>query len=976
MADLQPGREIAGRYVIEAPLGEGGMGVVAVARDRRLDRRVALKLLPKERLGNAEARERLLREARAAAALQHPAIVQVHDAGETPDGGAFVVLELVKGKTLRALFRSGGLGRAAGLRALAEAARALGTAHRAGLIHRDVKPDNLMLRDDGRIAILDFGLARPIEPVAGAPLLTAEGTIVGTPAYMAPEQAVGGQLDGRTDQFALAVVAFELLAGRVPWDAANPVAVMAQIIKGPVPSPSSLEPGLPKDADEVLLEALARDPADRFPDMESFAAALERLAAACVGVASAELASTQVRVTDAPTETVETRRPAATWRNVAIAAGAMVLGLIVCSPIDFPKTRQRPERGSVFPRPGSVLSCPLFEARWKGAPAPWLGAAAATAACERAALGAPVERTRTPAELLDLPRTPLDSFPAAPFDAPDALGRMRTAAYSLATSTEGVVLEGQIEASGNAFRVRLRVGGRVSPDSPRAPAVGQGPDPVTAVHEALRKLPLSEAGDEPGLSWLLADSRQDLLLLDDWAASLQSGVAVGPSCRQVVLAAARLGPIAALADRRCRELVELPGEPLPLPELDSSSPALRWRSVTARAQTDPEADPAALAAHLEPVRSSATTVQARAVLAATEAQLALRRGDTEQARTLALRALQENPRLAFAWNLLSPSSYNQPGFEPTHRAMSAWVPHLARGWNERAATEKDVARRLEFQRRAVALAPGVAHYSLKLAESLVSAGEREEARALVAQLDQSGFKGPAEAARVLVEASEGKLGAARSRGVKALLALDAFGRPLAGDELLLDWTLQLAEALGRARETADAIVEKLGGEKPRLHPGGIGAARGLALACARASPDLARACFAGLRDFMKQGRFPAGHLADTALLLDGAEAYSRGELMAASAAWRQLVPSGRAPWLAAEAFDASGEPALAEQVDAAQMRRPFASGVSPAQVRTARRAAKSGDKARAQTLAKQLVEAWQTADEPPPTLAEMRSLAK
>jgi serine/threonine-protein kinase len=220
---LSPGQTLD-RYVIEEALGAGGMGVVYRAYDPKLARRVALKIVPVPREGSAsEITARLLREARAAAALDHPNTLAIFDVGAL-DGVMYIAMELVPGVTLRE--RLGAPASVAErVRWLLDVARALAAAHRVGIVHRDVKPENVMIRQDGVVKVLDFGLARTfasVEPVSGVDWarlgphldnLTHAGAILGTPLYMAPEQVRGEVVDARADQFAWAVVAFEVFAG-------------------------------------------------------------------------------------------------------------------------------------------------------------------------------------------------------------------------------------------------------------------------------------------------------------------------------------------------------------------------------------------------------------------------------------------------------------------------------------------------------------------------------------------------------------------------------------------------------------------------------------------------------------------------------------------------------------------------------------------------------------------------------------------
>jgi eukaryotic-like serine/threonine-protein kinase len=275
------------RYTIEGLLGDGGMGQVYRAHDARLGRRVALKLVKPSKADDApdaEATARLVREARAAAQLDHPNAVALFDVGEA-DGAAFIAMELVAGKTLRAFVGDAGVSWREKLRWLVDVARALDAAHKAGVVHRDVKPENVMVRDDGVIKVLDFGIARraqiPIDP--GAPTesqhlgtLTARGVTIGTPLYMSPEQLRTDALDGRADQFSWGVVAYELLGGRLPWGSNNDALSLAAAILTAEPPPlASLVPELPVEADEAIHRALSKAPGARFATMGELVAALE-----------------------------------------------------------------------------------------------------------------------------------------------------------------------------------------------------------------------------------------------------------------------------------------------------------------------------------------------------------------------------------------------------------------------------------------------------------------------------------------------------------------------------------------------------------------------------------------------------------------------------------------------------------------------------------------------------------------------------
>ena len=302
-------------YRIVGPLGRGAMGEVYRAVDQRLGREVALKMLPRDVEGDVEWQSRLLREAQAASALNHPGIVTLFDIASA-DGRSFLVMELVSGEPWSTLARRGVTWTRA-LALTAAAADALAAAHRLGILHRDIKADNLMVTDDGQVKVLDFGLAKlradlvpptvparpdpgprlpdPAEladaslaatllPALGSPSglssdLTQAGHLVGTPAYMAPE-CYDGTADPRSEVFALAVVAYELLVGKRPFDRDGALATMAAIrLDDPTP-PSKAAPTrkIPPRVDRVVLRALAKEPAARFADMTSFAAALREAA--------------------------------------------------------------------------------------------------------------------------------------------------------------------------------------------------------------------------------------------------------------------------------------------------------------------------------------------------------------------------------------------------------------------------------------------------------------------------------------------------------------------------------------------------------------------------------------------------------------------------------------------------------------------------------------------------------------------------
>jgi len=262
------------RYRLDARLATGGMGEVWRATDTSLGRQVAVKVLKSEYADDPQFRSRFETEARHAASLVHPGVASVYDFGEATasDGSgmtrAFLVMELVDGQPLSALLRGGRPLDPDVVRDLmAQTADALGAAHRAGIVHRDVKPANLLVTPDRRIKITDFGIARASDGLG----LTGTGQVMGTPQYLSPEQARGGTATPASDVYSLGVVAFECLVGHRPFDADSPVATALAHLNDPVPD---LPPSVPADLAAVVRRAMAKDPAQRYVDGDAFAAAL------------------------------------------------------------------------------------------------------------------------------------------------------------------------------------------------------------------------------------------------------------------------------------------------------------------------------------------------------------------------------------------------------------------------------------------------------------------------------------------------------------------------------------------------------------------------------------------------------------------------------------------------------------------------------------------------------------------------------
>jgi serine/threonine-protein kinase len=276
-----------GRYRIQRKLGAGGMADVYLAEDQELGRRVAIKILNGRHANDDQFIERFRREAKNAAALNHPNIVSIYDRGEAEDT-YYIAMEFLDGRTLKELIVSRG---AAPINVAIEYARqilsALRFAHRHGIVHRDIKPHNVLVDAEGRVKVTDFGIAR-----AGTSQMTETGSIVGTAQYLSPEQARGGEVDPRSDLYSLGVVLYELLTGKTPFDGDTPVEIAMKHLSNAPKPPSSLRPEIPAELDKVVLRALSKNPDERYQSADEMEADLERVARGAP--VSAATAATQI----------------------------------------------------------------------------------------------------------------------------------------------------------------------------------------------------------------------------------------------------------------------------------------------------------------------------------------------------------------------------------------------------------------------------------------------------------------------------------------------------------------------------------------------------------------------------------------------------------------------------------------------------------------------------------------------------------
>src|SRR5690348_7104946 len=270
------GEALGDAYTIEGEVGRGGMGVVYRARDERLQRRVAIKVLPPELAFQKDIRERFTREAQTAAKLSHPHIVPIHTVGEG-QGLVYFVMGYVDGESVAGrIRRRGKLPVEEARRIMSEAADALSAAHALSIIHRDIKPDNILLEGSrGRVMVTDFGIAKALSSTSGA-TLTGAGVAIGTPSFMSPEQAAGEkEIDGRSDLYSLGIVAFQMLTGELPFYAPTVAGILMKQITEPAPDLRSRRPDAPEDLALAVSRCLEKDPQNRWPSADALRRSLE-----------------------------------------------------------------------------------------------------------------------------------------------------------------------------------------------------------------------------------------------------------------------------------------------------------------------------------------------------------------------------------------------------------------------------------------------------------------------------------------------------------------------------------------------------------------------------------------------------------------------------------------------------------------------------------------------------------------------------
>jgi len=274
-----------GRYQVVKELGRGAMGLVYQAHDPEIDRLIAIKALREDRLTSDSFVKRFLKESRAIGRLSHPNIVAVYDVGQD-HGTVYIAMEFLEGKPLDSLLAEKQFSISEIVNLGIQAAETLDYANQKGIVHRDVKPSNIILQANGQIKITDFGIAHIEDP--SAPVQTQAGEILGTPAYMSPEQVLSQPIDGRSDLFSLGIILYELSAGKRPFSGANLAAIFQSITRENPPPPSQINPSLPQDFSQIVMKCLAKKPEERFQTGQALAASLKSFLANIEAPAGAE----------------------------------------------------------------------------------------------------------------------------------------------------------------------------------------------------------------------------------------------------------------------------------------------------------------------------------------------------------------------------------------------------------------------------------------------------------------------------------------------------------------------------------------------------------------------------------------------------------------------------------------------------------------------------------------------------------------
>jgi serine/threonine protein kinase len=1009
MTLLNPNDLLHERYRIVGLLGQGGMSEVYRAFDEKLRRTVAIKMVRNNWDDAREGQLRLLREARALAAVDHPHVVRIHDVGETADAAVFLVMELVEGESLRAHILKLDLPEA--LRVIQEIGRALQVSHGLGLVHRDIKPENIVLRPNQSAVLLDFGFVKVLPQGGHASHNLSENALLGTPGYMSPEQVNGDVAGPASDQFSLAVVAFEALTGRLPWWTDRMFAVMMMTLEQPEPSAAGLNPNLPSAVDGVFARALAKAPEERYPSIAEFSAALSaslelaeraevpdsdtRLPAPSDHevpsdeplrlpefdtTKSAVLPSKQAPRTSkvstrttkpgtvpptpsASTQKLTSGRRLASFILVGVAISILAGGAILSrnSKADEAPASPPKSQGGPLESPTSVLACPILDSSEVGKDTGWLGAAAAALVCGRAInlLGGYDDRTLLPVELLELPREPIETFPDDPYV--ESTARERSVAAARARSA--VYLDGRVHKVGELWEIDLQAR-RGSSGDLLASGTGRGKDLQRATIAVIDDL--ARADLFPKITQL--DPRVSHWWGFQNIATLQFVNLIysvdDPPCGEAPKYREDLGLFWAVVARQCAIAANDWDGGVEPPDLDRSSS--NQLLLTARSQIHWNPGRAAeLAQLLENAAQDESDLYGKALLASLAAQDWVRLSELDRAFADAMIAVRAFPREA-DWSAL-PAASKEDRYA---RAAAAWDPSFLQfGYRARFS----LRLRTRFAERAVLMSNDESEATLEYARLLADAARSDEILSLAGKIQPNTEvrRDVQESLFALAAKATGQFGRALEIERRLVLA-SSLG---ALDEQTID-LIRLADLLGPATSEpiADAWLNRFFlKQKPEIKGSQYDLA---AIAfCVRASKALAPRCLNQLEEARTDPRTMASP--GLAAFLEGSRRLLNRDEPGAAESWRPLVLNNLEYFssiLPRVPFEAPSERELAEKLDEPDMATRAWGGIGPAYPRAAMRAARAKNTREARRLAEAVVSRWGVADVKVPAVQQMRRL--
>ncbi len=903
---LQDTTDTIGEYHLGPVLGAGGSGVVYRARSKSSGREVALK-----RLFTSMPRSAAVDPSRAI-----PGLVEIIE--QVQADPPYVVMELIEGETIAQRLNKGPMDPHEVMSILRQLGSTLSALHQAGVVHRDVKPSNLMVQPDGRVILLDLGSCQRIDE--------ASDSGEATTAYAPPEQLKGEPTDARADQFSLAVTAQRMLTGEQPWPGEALALVTGVLSETPTPASTQLTT-LPKRVDEVLAKALSRERAARFQSIDRFVGALG--------------------------DALEPRRSAGAWLGLAAGLSALIaVGALLWS-----------APGPVVA--GETIACPLFEVKGLERESGWLGAAAANLACMEAQwlMGGDTARILKPAQLLEFPVLPNEQLPPFPYAKPG----LRERSIERARNADAVI-HGLVRVDLDGFEVTLRL------DDHRAS--GRAKRPWEAVHLAFERL--RERGafapppklDPQVARWLPNDDPQLARLMHRAALETTDGSQPLKACRALFDNRDLKGIERFAALRRCANMDVRFREPAPA--IDRTSPS--GLVNTALAQPPSEADSGLIQA-LSTAQNAAHTSLARARLAHAEGTLLQRQSRDEEAHPRFLSALSHEPTWCEARMQYFNSARKSSG-KAGVRALVSWCPWVPGAWTFLSWYGlSEQSERLEAERRAYLLGGRAPQRLMTYVYELLRAGKIEDAKSALSALEPGAHRTDVAAAVAvsMIDATEARFTKATRDLERVLSQLPRLGYRQSAAINALFRLRRLSTITGERRAVGDWFAKTFVVGPPGRLPDMPGfydlPMIGL---CMYAEPNTARACLDRIQQ--AQGDDQEG---DGARYLGGARALVEGDLKGAVERWRPLVRLGRyAINLPAEVFDQAGEPELAIDCDAMHKDRNYYGGIGFAHARNAQRAATSGDIENARSLAREVIKAWGAADSAIPAVQRMRALLK